>query len=191
MEVTLVVIRGKVNRSEIVFRPPAVLGRSREADLTIAHPMISRRHCELYVVDGLLLVRDLGSLNGTIVRGKKVVDSPLCPNDAFSVGPLSFQVRYQYNGDRSAIPPPTLAEPDQAEPVSAAGSVSETEQPEEVPNRAPIFDTTTETEPDTGVPERPIASKADSDEAGAADPEEKLESSAEDDALQDFLKGIQ
>ncbi len=111
----LTVIRGKVSRGEIAFRPPAVLGRSREADLTVAHPMISRQHCELYEVDGLLMVRDLGSLNGTVVGEQRVVEAALCPDDCFSVGPLTFQVQYEYSGDREATPPPKLAEPGAAQ----------------------------------------------------------------------------
>ncbi len=119
MEVTLVVIRGKVSRGEIAFQPPAVLGRSREADLTFAHPMISRQHCELYEVDGLLMVRDLGSLNGTVVNQQRVVEAALCPDDSFSVGPLSFKVQYEYSGDRDAIPPPKPAEPGAGETPAA------------------------------------------------------------------------
>lgn len=125
MEVTLTVIRGKVNRGEITFDPPAVLGRSRETDLTIAHPMISRQHCELFEVDGLLMVRDLGSLNGTVVLNRRIIESPLRPDDCFSVGPLTFQVRYQYDGDLTAIPPPKLAEPEGGKPQPAVAPVGE------------------------------------------------------------------
>ncbi|MDY0168525.1 MAG: FHA domain-containing protein [Thermoguttaceae bacterium] len=130
MEVTLTVIRGKVNRGEIAFHPPAVLGRSREADLTIAHPMVSRQHCELYEVDGLLMVRDLGSLNGTVVLNRRIVESPLRPDDCFGVGPLMFRVQYHYEGDLTAVPPPKLAEPDKAAPAPAVASASQPASPE-------------------------------------------------------------
>ncbi len=134
MEVTLIVIRGKVGRDEIAFHPPAVMGRSREADLTVAHPMISRQHCELYEVNGLLMVRDLGSLNGTVVGDRKVVESALCPDDRFSVGPFTFQVQYQYAGDRDAVPRPKLAEPDKGEwPTEAAAGG------ERAPDGPPVF----------------------------------------------------
>ncbi len=133
MEVTLNVIRGKVNRGEISFRPPAVLGRSREADLTIAHPMVSRHHCELFEVDGLLMVRDLGSLNGTMVHESRVVQAALCPDESFSVGPLTFQVRYQYDGDLDAVPPPTLAEPVVDKKLAGSAPLDEVARPTETP----------------------------------------------------------
>ncbi len=132
MEVTLTVIRGKVSRSEIACHPPAVVGRSREADLTIAHPMISRQHCELYEIDGLLMVRDLGSLNGTLVGDQRVVESPLRPDDQFTVGPITFQVRYEYDGDLSAVPAPTVAEPAGTESppgISAATEPAPSDEP--------------------------------------------------------------
>ncbi len=133
MEVTLVVIRGKVNRGEIAFQPPAVLGRSREADLTIAHPMVSRHHCELFEVDGLLMVRDLGSLNGTMIHDRRVVQAALCPDESFSVGPLTFQVRYQYDGDLDAVPPPTLAEPVVADKPAGSAPLGDAARPTETP----------------------------------------------------------
>ncbi|MFH1265802.1 MAG: FHA domain-containing protein, partial [Planctomycetota bacterium] len=64
MDAKLVIVGGKANKSQVSVKLPTVIGRSREADLTVAHPMISRKHCELYEVDGLVRIRDLGSLNG-------------------------------------------------------------------------------------------------------------------------------
>ncbi len=133
MEVTLVVARGKVSRGELVFVPPAVLGRGREADLTVAHPMISRLHCELYEVDGLLMVRDLGSLNGTIVHDSRVVESPLRPDDCFSVGPLTFQARYQYHGNLDDVPAPKLAESEGPKPPKGDSSPDRAASPTEAP----------------------------------------------------------
>ena len=46
---------------------PAVIGRSRTTDVTVGHPLVSRQHCEVFEADGLLMLRDLGSLNGTFV----------------------------------------------------------------------------------------------------------------------------
>ncbi len=165
MEVTLSVIRGKVNRGEIAFHPPAVLGRSREADLTIAHPMISRQHCELFEVDGLLMVRDLESLNGTVVLNRRILESPLRPDDSFSVGPLMFRVRYQYDGDLTAVPPPKLAEPDGGESLQVAPPLGGQEAAE-----TPVFSEIGE--PSVGEPgrqESPWAEALPADEEGESD----------------------
>lgn len=95
MLVRLHVIRGKANKDSVAITLPAVIGRSREADLTIIHPMISRRHCELFEDGGLVKIRDLGSLNGTYVAGEQVQEAFLPPGAVFSLGPLTFRVDYE------------------------------------------------------------------------------------------------
>jgi pSer/pThr/pTyr-binding forkhead associated (FHA) protein len=99
MDAKLVVVGGKANKSLVSVKLPTVIGRSRQADLTVAHPMVSRKHCELYEADGLLMIRDLGSLNGLYVNGKQVSEAPLYPNAEFAVGPLTFRVEYEYTGE--------------------------------------------------------------------------------------------
>ena len=110
MEAKLIVVGGKASKSKITLRLPTIVGRSREAGLTIAHPMISRQHCELFEADGLLMVRDLGSLNGTVCGGQRIKESPLPPDAEFTVGPLTFRAEYQYEGDLGKLPAPVLAD---------------------------------------------------------------------------------
>ena len=99
MEVRLTIIGGKADRSEVRLKLPFLIGRSREADLTIAHPMVSRKHCEVFELQGMVRVRDLGSLNGIMVLGQSVVESPLRPQDELTVGPLTFRIDYEYPGE--------------------------------------------------------------------------------------------
>lgn len=94
MLIRLKVIRGKANRDVVDLSIPAVIGRSREADLTVIHPMISRRHCELFKRDGRIMVRDLGSLNGTYLGSSPVKESELHAGDTLAIGPLTFQVDF-------------------------------------------------------------------------------------------------
>ena len=70
MEVKLIVVGGNASKGELKLRLPTIIGRSQEAQLTVAHPSISRQHCVLFEQDSLLWVRDLGSLNGTVVEGE-------------------------------------------------------------------------------------------------------------------------
>lgn len=97
MQATLIVVGGKASKGRVSLDLPIVIGRSRSADMTVAHPLISRRHCEIYDCSGLLMVRDLDSLNGTLVAGQKVREAALRPDDEFTVGPLTFRVRYEYS----------------------------------------------------------------------------------------------
>ena len=55
-------------------------------------PLISRRHCEISENDGLLMVRDLASLNGTMIGGQRVESAPLLPGGEFTIGPLMFRI---------------------------------------------------------------------------------------------------
>ena len=114
MEAKLIVVGGKANKTEVALQLPAVVGRSREAGVTVAHPMISRQHCEIFEQDGLLMVRDLGSLNGTIVEGQRVSEAPLCPGSQLTVGPLTFRADYNYDGDLDAAPAAKVVEEDAA-----------------------------------------------------------------------------
>jgi len=109
MHAKLVIVGGKANKGEVALDLPGTIGRSRDADLTVAHPMISRQHCELYEVDGLLMIRDLGSLNGTFVGQAQIKEAPLRPNDQFSIGPLTFRVEYDYIGETPVAPAETPA----------------------------------------------------------------------------------
>ncbi len=127
MEPKLTIVGGKANKRRVSLKLPTIIGRSREADLTIAHPMVSRQHCQLFEAKGLLRIRDMGSLNGTFVCGRQITEAPLRPSDEFTVGPITFRVDYQYDGevtkaDPSAPPEDTVTSQTRAmdEPTAAA-----------------------------------------------------------------------
>ena len=75
-------------------RFPASIGRGNEADLTINDSWASRRHCRLTCEHGTLLVRDLGSRNGTRVNGELIDQSPLHSGDELTVGISTFLVSF-------------------------------------------------------------------------------------------------
>jgi len=51
---------------------PATIGKSPENNIVLADPAISRRHAGFQFRDGRFYVRDLGSLNGVFVNGRKI-----------------------------------------------------------------------------------------------------------------------
>lgn len=77
-------------------RLPLVIGRSAEADIRVNDRWASRRHCELDQVDGALIVRDVGSRNGTLVNRVAVPQAPLYPGDSLTVGLSTFEVSYEF-----------------------------------------------------------------------------------------------
>lgn len=91
MEAKLVVVAGNASKPIVDLKLPTTIGRGRDAGLMIAHPMVSRQHCELFEEDGLLMVRDLGSTNGTFLQGKRIAAAALLPETQFTVGPLTFR----------------------------------------------------------------------------------------------------
>lgn len=65
---------------------PAIIGRSRDADITIADDGISREHIEVVGGHARVTVRDLGSTNGTFCNGRKVNEVVLDDGDRISIG---------------------------------------------------------------------------------------------------------
>ena len=72
MNVKLSVIKDGEVYKQLTVALPVVIGRGTEAGLTIKHPLVSRKHCELFAADGSVQVKDLFSLNGTFVDGDRV-----------------------------------------------------------------------------------------------------------------------
>ena len=97
VQAKLVVVGGDARTRQFELRLPAIIGRSRTTDVTLAHPLVSRQHCELYEADGKLMLRDLGSLNGTFVGDTRLCEQPLPiqSGERFTVGTVTLQADYQ------------------------------------------------------------------------------------------------
>ena len=63
-----------------------VIGRSRECDLVLDDPNVSRRHAELRRGDDGWVVQDLGSTNGIKLNGKRSRGGRLNPGDEITLG---------------------------------------------------------------------------------------------------------
>jgi pSer/pThr/pTyr-binding forkhead associated (FHA) protein len=75
-----------------IVKEMTVVGRKEECDLRLDHKSISKMHCVLVKTDGLLLVRDLGSTNGTRVNGQRIRRAALLPNDQLTIAGFKFRV---------------------------------------------------------------------------------------------------
>ncbi len=76
----------------VITKDLIVVGRKPECDLRLDHKSVSKMHCVIVKTDGLLLVRDLGSTNGTRVNGLRVRRAALLPNDQLSIASFKFRV---------------------------------------------------------------------------------------------------
>jgi hypothetical protein len=63
-----------------------LLGRSRECDIQVEDPNVSRRHAELRQEGATYWIVDLESTNGIEVNGRRVKRAKLEPGDTFTVG---------------------------------------------------------------------------------------------------------
>jgi pSer/pThr/pTyr-binding forkhead associated (FHA) protein len=63
-----------------------LLGRSRECDIQVEDPNVSRRHAELRQEGPSYWIVDLDSTNGVEVNGKRVKRAKLSSGDTFTVG---------------------------------------------------------------------------------------------------------
>src|SRR5581483_2187939 len=69
---------------------------------TIDHTALSKRHCVIVRTDGLLVVRDLATTNGTKVNGQRVRWAALLPNDRLSLA--GYKVKVYLGADDVASP---------------------------------------------------------------------------------------
>ena len=66
-----------------------VIGRGGECDVHIDHPSVSRAHAKLHVNGGAVTIEDLGSSNGTRIRGRALgpgAPARVTPEDIVEVG---------------------------------------------------------------------------------------------------------
>ena len=155
MDAKLVVVSGDAQASEYPLNLPAIIGRSRTADIKLGHALVSRKHAEFFESDGELAVRDLGSLNGTFVGDSRISDATLVPPGGMvTIGAVTFQAVY---GDMSEPVAETESSdmPDfMAAPAVAARSATATsmEQTLEMSDSdAPVTESNSDVDRDAGI----------------------------------------
>jgi predicted component of type VI protein secretion system len=85
-----------------ILRDLTLVGRREDCDVVIQHPGVSKRHCVLVKTDGLLVIRDLATTNGTKVKGQRVRWAALLPDDRISIG--GYKVRIYLGADEMVSP---------------------------------------------------------------------------------------
>lgn len=70
-----------------------LIGRAATSDVPIFDPTISRRHAEVQLAESGVVVRDLGSSNGTFLNGQRVAEFTATDGDVITFGKVAFHVR--------------------------------------------------------------------------------------------------
>jgi len=73
-------------RRNVLSGERVLVGRSRECDVVVSDPNVSRRHIELRRGEGGWAAVDLGSTNGMKVNGRRVEHAELEPGDRITIG---------------------------------------------------------------------------------------------------------
>ncbi len=94
MDFQLVVLRGRSASTALkIGDGVTTAGRHDDCQLRIKSSEVSRRHCQFFEKNGMLLVKDLGSSNGTMLNGKKIEGQRVLePGDELSIGPVKLRV---------------------------------------------------------------------------------------------------
>lgn len=217
MKAKLVVVGGDAKATEVNLKLPTTIGRGREVSLTLPHPLVSREHCEIRESDSRLLVRDLGSLNGTFVNNQRIEgEVELPPGELLTVGTVTFRAVY---GDDPQSPVPAVAPGeaektvrDQAEATVATVTEEELEEAELDDEDFTEFDDLDELDElgededwealeaagvdegsptgDTSIGQQPAPSPEPSVEADTQAAQESPKGDDGDDELNTFLQGL-
>jgi pSer/pThr/pTyr-binding forkhead associated (FHA) protein len=102
----MLVVQGRPAGKSLIFSPgDYYLGRGGECQIRINSDWVSRQHCVLRVTETEVILRDLGSRNGTLVNGVLVTgERPLAQGDHIQIGPLVFQLQIE-GGVGQTTPP--------------------------------------------------------------------------------------
>src|SRR5258707_15665256 len=91
----LTAINGRRADTPIPIFASAVVGRSTDCDIRVDDPSVSRRHARIVREDEMgYVLRDLGSRNGTTVRGLRITRHRLIDGAEVGVGPAIFHFSF-------------------------------------------------------------------------------------------------
>src|SRR5881396_874342 len=101
------------------------LGRNPTNDFRVHDVTVSSFHCEIVVSEDSVLVRDLGSTNGTYIDGQPVQEAPLSPGQILRLGSAELRLESRPTGEpvRVAVPEMKVEEPPSSATL-ADGSLS-------------------------------------------------------------------
>ena len=77
-----------------IVKDMTLVGRKEDCDVRLDHKSVSKLHCVIVKADGAVMIRDLGSTNGTRVNGTRVRRAVLLPNDKLSIANFHYKVLF-------------------------------------------------------------------------------------------------
>jgi pSer/pThr/pTyr-binding forkhead associated (FHA) protein len=137
----VVLTQSMAGRSCDLTAERTTVGRVEDNTFQIAEPSVSSRHCEILLQVSDILIRDLGSTNGTFINGEKITEGILKPGQTLKLGNVELKLDVP-GAPAASSPAPAPAAPPKKEPVKApVGGISTSQL--ETGGRGPNFDTST------------------------------------------------
>jgi pSer/pThr/pTyr-binding forkhead associated (FHA) protein len=86
LRISLTVLEGKdVGKTVVVDKPDFIIGREN-ADMVLNDVQVSRKHAVLQLHDRRIVLKDLGSTNGTFIGNRQIKEEELKHLDEISIG---------------------------------------------------------------------------------------------------------
>lgn len=112
MQAKLVIVHGQPAGKALVFpHGEFIIGRGDECHVRPNSTWVSRQHCLLRIAGDRMDLTDLGSRNGTLVNGQRLVgERRLAHGDQVQIGPLVFRVSLEDSGIGKGLALPAAPE---------------------------------------------------------------------------------
>lgn len=81
------------------------IGRGTQSSTQLTDPSVSRMHCQLLLVNGLLCIRDKENSSGTFLNGRRIQEETASVGDKIAVGETLFQVESANAAEAATIAP--------------------------------------------------------------------------------------
>lgn len=107
-------VGGQYHGRSFTLEQPRLVGRSQDADIRIDDPAFADRHARLELVGDDIVLRDLGSVDGSLVNGEQVRDALLRPGDQ-----VVFDAHHRFVVE-APLRTPAAHDREQAAPAAAA-----------------------------------------------------------------------
>jgi len=99
----LTVLAGPEEGRDYSFeRIEITIGRTMENDVVLPDPGISRQHLSIRDKGGAYILKDLGSSNGTLLNGRKVLEEVLKSGDVITIG--GAKIRFEAEESKASRP---------------------------------------------------------------------------------------
>ncbi len=94
----VVLSEGLTGRTHELKAELTTIGRLEDNSFQVPDPSVSSHHCEVALKGNDLLVRDLGSTNGSFISNERITEAVLKPSQILRLG----QIEIRFEGDAPA-----------------------------------------------------------------------------------------